>query len=146
VLHIGTHFRLRSGNALRSFLLLGDGSKLTLDTIGSFDFRAIDVVTLSACETGLGGARTDDGREVEGLSALVQRRGAGQVIASLWQVEDVSTAQLMRTLYTSFSASHGDAALGLQQAQHALRLSSRNGNSYANPYYWAGFSVSGSHP
>jgi CHAT domain-containing protein/tetratricopeptide (TPR) repeat protein len=146
VLHIGTHFRLRSGNALRSFLLLGDGSKLTLDAIGALDFTAIDVVTLSACETGLGGARTDDGREIEALSALVQRRGAGQVIASLWQVEDVSTAQLMRALYTSFSATHGDAALGLQQAQHALRRISRNGNSYANPYYWAGFSVSGSRP
>jgi CHAT domain-containing protein len=146
VLHIGTHFRLRSGNALRSFLLLGDGSKLTLDAIGALDFTAIDVVTLSACETGLGGARSDDGREIEALSALVQRRGAGQVIASLWQVEDVSTAQLMRALYTSFSATHGDAALGLQRAQHALRRISRNGNSYANPYYWAGFSVSGSRP
>jgi hypothetical protein len=71
------HFRLRSGNALRSFLLLGDGSKLTLDTISNLDFRAIDLVTLSACETGLGGSRADDGREIEGLSALVQRR-AGQ--------------------------------------------------------------------
>jgi CHAT domain-containing protein len=147
VLHIGTHFRLRPGNALRSFLLLGDGSKLTLDTMGSLDFSAIDVVTLSACETGLGGARTDDGREVEGLSALVQRRGAGRVIASLWQVEDVSTAQLMRRFYASFNAAHGDAALGLQQAQHALRsLADGNGKSYADPYYWAGFSVSGNRP
>ena len=147
VLHIGTHFRLRPGNALRSFLLLGDGSKLTLDAISSLDFRSIDVVTLSGCETGLGGAQSDDGREIEGLSALVQRRGAGVVIASLWPVEDASTAQLMRALYSSFSAAHGDAALGLQQAQRALRsLSARNGASYANPYYWAGFSVSGSHP
>jgi CHAT domain-containing protein/tetratricopeptide (TPR) repeat protein len=147
VLHIGTHFRLRPGNALRSFLLLGDGSKLTLDEISALDFSAIDVVTLSACETGLGGARTDDGREIEGLSTLVQRRGAGRVIASLWQVEDASTAQLMHTLYTSFNAAHGDAALGLQQAQRAVRsLGSRNGRSYANPYYWAGFMVSGSRP
>jgi len=147
VLHIGTHFRLRPGNALRSFLLLGDGSKLTLDTISDFDFRAIDLVTLSACETGLGGARTDDGREVEGLSALVQRRGASRVIASLWPVEDTSTAQLMRTLYKSFSTTRGDAALGLQQAQRAVRLlSARNGTSYAHPYYWAGFLVSGSRP
>jgi CHAT domain-containing protein len=69
---------------------------------------------MRACREG--GARTDDGREIEALGALVQRRGAGQVIASLWQVEDVSTAQLMRVLYTSFSATHGDAALGLQQA------------------------------
>ncbi len=140
VLHIGTHFRLRPGNALRSFLLLGDGSKLTLDAIGAMDFSAVDVVTLSACETGLGGARTDDGREVEGLSALVQRRGAGRVIASLWAVDDVSTAQLMRSIYQSFAADHGDAALGLQQAQRALR------KRYADPFYWAGFYVAGSSP
>lgn len=112
VLHTGTHFRLRPGNALRSFLLLGDGSKLTLDAIGAMDFSAVDVVTLSACETGMGGAHADDGREVEGLSALVQRRGAGRVIASLWAVDDVSTAQLMRSIYQSFAADHGDAALG----------------------------------
>lgn len=147
VLHIGTHFRLRPGNALRSFLLLGDGSRLTLDAISALDFSGIDVVTLSACQTGLGGAQDGDGREVEGLSALVQRRGAGRVIASLWQVDDASTAQLMRRLYSSFSAAHGDAALGLQQAQRALRsLSGSNNQSYANPYYWAGFFVSGSHP
>jgi len=140
VLHVGTHFRLRPGNALRSFLLLGDGSKLTLDAIGAMDFGAVDVVTLSACETGMGGARSDDGREVEGLSALVQRRGAGHVIASLWAVDDVSTAQLMRSIYQSFAADQGDAALGLQQAQRALR------KRYADPFYWAGFYVAGSRP
>ena len=147
VLHIGTHFRLRPGNALRSFLLLGDGSKLTLDTMSDLDFREIDLVTLSACETGMGGSRTDDGREIEGLGALVQRRGAGRVIASLWQVEDASTSQLMRTLYKAFNATHGDAALGLRQAQLAVRaLKSHDGGSYESPYFWAGFFVSGSHP
>ena len=140
VLHVGTHFRLRPGNALRSFLLLGDGSVMTLDALSALDFHAIELVTLSACETGTGGAQTDDGREIEGLSTLVQRRGAGRVIASLWQVEDSSTAQLMRKLYAEFAATHGDAALGLQRAQRALRA------VYANPYYWAGFSVAGSHP
>src|SRR6202034_3417782 len=54
VLHIGTHFRLRPGNALRSYLLLGDGSQLTLDTIGTLNFQGVDLVTLSACQTGLG--------------------------------------------------------------------------------------------
>jgi CHAT domain-containing protein len=147
VLHIGTHFRLRPGNALRSYLLLGDGSQLTLDTISTLNFQGIDLVTLSACQTGLGGARGDDGREIEGLSALVQRRGAGEVIASLWPVEDTSTAQLMRTLYGTFSTNHGDAALGLQQAQRALRLrKGPDGVSNADPYYWAGFFVSSSHP
>jgi CHAT domain-containing protein len=145
VLHIGTHFRLRPGNALRSYLLLGDGSKLTLDVISALDFKNISVVTLSACETGLGGARTDDGREVEGLSALVQRRGAAQVIASLWQVEDASTAILMHTLYTGFAATR-DAALSLQKAQRAVRSLKGRSGGFANPYYWAGFSVSGNRP
>lgn len=147
VLHIGTHFRLRPGNALRSYLLLGDGSQLTLDTIGTLNFNGVDLVTLSACQTGLGGARSDDGREIEGLSALVQRRGAGEVIASLWPVEDTSTAQLMRSLYGAFATNHGDAALGLQQAQRALRLrKGPNGDANADPYYWAGFFVSSSRP
>jgi CHAT domain-containing protein len=147
VLHIGTHFRLRPGNALRSYLLLGDGSQLTLDTISTLNFQGVDLVTLSACQTGLGGARGDDGREIEGLSALVQRRGAGEVIASLWPVEDTSTAQLMRTLYGTFAPNHGDAALGLQQAQRALRLrKGPDGVPNSDPYYWAGFFVSSSHP
>ncbi len=147
VLHIGTHFRLRPGNALRSYLLLGDGSQLTLDAISSLSFQGLDLVTLSACQTGLGGARSDDGREIEGLSALVQRRGAGEVIASLWPVEDASTAELMRTLYKTFSATHGDAALALQRAQQALRLRhGLDGRARADPYYWAGFVLASSHP
>jgi CHAT domain-containing protein len=147
VLHIGTHFRLRPGNALRSYLLLGDGSQLTLDTIGTLNFQGVDLVTLSACQTGLGGARSDDGREIEGLSALVQRRGAGTVIATLWPVEDTSTAQLMRSLYGAFAQNHGDAALGLQRAQQALRQrKGPDGRANDDPYFWAGFFVASSHP
>jgi CHAT domain-containing protein len=53
----------------------------------------------------------------------------------------------MRTLYKSFSTTGGDAALGLQQAQLVVRsLKSHSGDSYASPYYWAGFFVSGNRP
>src|SRR6185437_3212839 len=78
VLHVGTHFSLRPGNAMRSFLVLGDGSRLMLDTLANLDFTGLDLVTLSACQTAMGGGRTDDGREIEGLSAIVQQRGAKQ--------------------------------------------------------------------
>jgi CHAT domain-containing protein len=138
VLHVGTHFSLRPGNALRSFLVLGDGSKLTLDTLGTMDFGGIQLLTLSACQTGLGGATTEDGREVEGLAALVARRGASRVIASLWEVEDVSTATLMRELYRGVEGDARDVPRALQRAQAALRSS----KAYAHPYYWAGFVVS----
>jgi CHAT domain-containing protein len=142
LLHLGTHFELRPGNALRSSLLLGDGSTLSLDEIARMDFRGLDLVTLSACQTGIGGAALDDGREVEGLSAVVQRRGARRVVASLWSVEDVSTARLMQKLYEALVASHGDAALALSQASAAVRATT----GYEHPYYWAGFFVSGDTP
>ncbi|HEY0802974.1 MAG TPA: CHAT domain-containing protein, partial [Steroidobacteraceae bacterium] len=143
VLHIGTHFSLRPGNSLRSFLVLGDGSQLNLSDISQLSFAGIDLVTLSACQTGLGGAVSDDGSEIEGLSAIVQHGGARQVIASLWQVEDKSTASLMRRLYDSLILSDGDAAKALQLAQLALRASLVEGHRpYAHPFYWAGFITS----
>ena len=78
---------------------------------------------------------TADGREIEGLSAIVQRRGARSVIASLWRVEDQSTASLMRRMYDEMAA-HTDVARALQLAQ--LSLADRH------PYYWAGFLLAGS--
>jgi CHAT domain-containing protein len=145
VLHLGTHFSLRPGNALRSFLVLGDGSRLTLDAIGALDFGGVELMTLSACQTGMGGAITDDGREVEGLSALVQRRGARRVVASLWQVEDESTARFMQTMYSALSTDDSDVARALQRAQLSVRSYTRQRvRPYEHPYYWAGFVISGS--
>ncbi|HKU16481.1 MAG TPA: CHAT domain-containing protein [Steroidobacteraceae bacterium] len=145
VLHLGTHFSLRPGNARRSFLVLGDGSQLTLDAIGELDFSGLQLVTLSACQSALGGATTDDGREVEGLSAIVQRRGAQHVIASLWRVEDRSTAQLMREMYASLAKAGADAAGSLRSSQLKIRNMRRGlSQPYQHPYYWAGFLTSAS--
>jgi CHAT domain-containing protein len=138
VLHLGTHFSLRPGNALRSFLVLGDGDTLPLEQVSTLDFRGIQLVTLSACQTAMGGAASDDGREFEALSAIVQRRGAREVIASLWQVEDVSTAALMRTLYGNYVIEPDNAAAALRGAQLAIRAMPE----YAHPYFWAGFVAS----
>ena len=139
ILHLGTHFDLRPGNSLRSFLVLGDGSKLDLAAMNRLDFGGMDLVTLSACQTGLGSASDDDGREVEGLSSIVQRRGARKVIATLWPVEDASTALLMRAFYSALRDTHGDVAASLR----AARLDVRKSPAYRDPYYWAGFFVAG---
>jgi CHAT domain-containing protein len=143
ILHIGTHFSLRPGNVMQSFLVLGDGSRLSLDAISKLSFSGIDLVTLSACQTALGGAVGDDGREIEGLSAIVQHAGARQVIASLWQVEDKSTALLMRQLYGHLAKSAVDGARALQQSQlELLSLNIGGRRPYAQPFYWAGFVAS----
>lgn len=99
VVHIASHFVFQP-TAEESFLLMGDGSQLTLDKIKhqGFRFDEVDLLTLSACETGLG-ARDADGREVEGFGVLAQRSGAKGVIASLWSVADRSTGLLMKKMY-----------------------------------------------
>jgi CHAT domain-containing protein len=143
VLHIGSHFSLRPGNTLRSFLVLGDGTRMSLESIRQLSFAGIDLVTLSACQTGLSGAIRDDGREIEGFSTIVQQRGARQVIASLWTVEDRSTAILMRGLYNSLAANADDGAAALRDAQLALRATVIGGQRpYEQPFFWAGFVAS----
>ncbi|MGH8327565.1 MAG: CHAT domain-containing protein, partial [Steroidobacteraceae bacterium] len=143
VLHVGTHFSLRPGNAMRSFLVLGDGSRLMLDTLATLDFTGLDLVTLSACQTAMSGGQADDGREIEGLSSIVQQRGAKQVVAGLWRVEDQSTALLMHSMYLALAADSTDVAGALQQAQKRLRTLAVDGrHPYAHPYYWAAFVVS----
>jgi CHAT domain-containing protein len=143
ILHIGTHFSLRPGNVMRSFLVLGDGSRLSLDAISKLSFSGIDLVTLSACQTALGGTASDDGREIEGMNTIVQRAGARQVIASLWQVEDKSTALLMRHFYGHLAKSGLDGARALQQSQlELLSLNVGGRRPYAQPFYWAGFIAS----
>jgi CHAT domain-containing protein len=147
VLYVGTHFTLRPGNSLLFFLLLGDSSKLTLDRLSAMDFTGIDLLTISACQTGLGGAVLEDSREVEGLSALVQRRGAHRVVASLWEVEDRSTSKLMRDMYRAIASPRSDVPRALQRAQISLRASGPEGrHPYEHPYYWAGFVPSDAAP
>ena len=129
VLHIASHFRFLPGSD-ESFLLLGDGSGLTLRQLRTEMPRltGVDLLTLSACETAVGGGTKADGREVEGLGVLAQRQGARAVLASLWPVEDASTGQLMAQFYSQRQAQSLNKAQALRQAQLAL-LEGRQGQS-----------------
>ena len=146
-LHIGTHFSLRPGNAVRSYLVLGDGAQFTLDRLTQIDLSGIELMTLSACQTALGGAVSDDGREVESLSALAQRRGVARVVASLWRVEDRSTSLLMKEFYRQMSQRPGGSAQALRAAQLNVRNQTVNGKRpYAHPYFWSGFTLATTKP
>ena len=136
--HIASHFVLNPAQGFSSHLLLGAGAPLTLDRLRdpSFDFRSVELITLSACETAVGGGSAN-GREFEGFGAMVQQRGAKAVIASLWAVADHSTALLMTAFYRE-RRSGLSKAVSLQQAQRALL-----GGVYAHPYYWAPFVLMG---
>ena len=136
-MHVGTHFSLRPGNMDRSWLLLGDGTHLQLAALRELDFTSVKLVTLSGCQTGMAGGTGDDGREVDGLAAIVQRRGAEAVVASLWRVEDRSAASLMRAFYAGLRRPGTSVPEALRRAQlQAIRQAVGNG---AQPYFWAAF-------
>ncbi|WP_395700380.1 CHAT domain-containing protein [Aquabacterium sp.] len=142
-LHLGTHFVLRPGHIGKSWLLTGDAGRLQLDELAGYDLHGQALVTLSACETGLGGAEGADGRELDGLAGVLARRGAAAVVASLWRVEDRSTSLLMRSLYRALRQG-SDPAQALQAAQRRVR--EQPGGAWRHPFYWAGFALTRTEP
>jgi CHAT domain-containing protein len=137
LVHVASHFHFVPGNETESFLLLGDRDKtknhLTLGQVRASAnlFGGVELLTLSACETAVGGeadgaevegfAVEADGAEVEGFAVLAQRQGAKSVLATLWPVDDESTSLLMREFYKLREAPPGTAkAEALRQAQLAL--------------------------
>ena len=141
VLHIASHFRFSPGTEVNSFLLLGDGQQLTLGDIRlqNYRFDHVDLLTLSACDTGLGGGRDEQGREIEGFGVIAQQQGARAVLATLWPVADQSTAALMADMYRKRQTLQLSKIEALRQAQLALQAQPR----YQHPFYWAPFILMG---
>ncbi len=141
LLHVASHFRFSPGTEVNSFLLLGDGQQLTLGDIRTqnYRFNNVDLLTLSACDTGLGGGRDAQGREIEGFGVIAQQQGAKAVLATLWPVADQSTATLMADMYRRRQNQKLTKTEALRQAQLSLQSQSR----YAHPFYWAPFILMG---
>jgi CHAT domain-containing protein len=141
LMHVASHFRFSPGTEANSFLLLGDGERLTLGEIRTQNYRFdnVDLLTLSACETGLGGGRDAQGKEIEGFGVIAQQQGAKAVLATLWPVADESTATLMAELYRRRQSDSLTKIEALRQAQISLT----QGSKYAHPYYWAPFILMG---
>ncbi|HEX3552564.1 MAG TPA: CHAT domain-containing protein [Thermoanaerobaculia bacterium] len=95
-----------------------------------------DLVTLSACDTGLG--REAGGEGLIGLTRAFQYAGARSVLASLWNVSDRSTAALMVRFYARLRAGL-PKDLALAEAQRELL----HGGQFPHPYSWAAFELNG---
>lgn len=162
VIHFATHAAFVKGQPETSFILFGNGDKVTLREIENWSLQNLDLVVLSACETGLGGL--GNGEEVLGLGYQFQRAGARTAIASLWSVNDSSTQVLMDAFYKALTTPGATKVSALRRAQLALmtghstdsnrprgigivlpqELNSDQSNSpFAHPYYWAPFILIG---
>lgn len=150
IVHLATHGLAFSafGRSDDSFVLLAPspaGDRPTPDADGVLRLGDLArgprlsaaLVTLSACQSGLGNLREAEG--VIGFPRGLLAQGASRVLVSLWNVDDAATAQLMETFYAGWLREGLDVAEALRRAQASLRADPR----YADPRYWAAFQLVG---
>ena len=132
VIHLACHAQFRTDNPAFSSLHLHDGP-LAAESIESLHLPGA-VVVLSGCETALHDGAAGD--EAFGLTRAFLVAGATRVMASLWAVDDATTAQLMGDFHAGLRAGLNPAA-ALRQAQLAVR------KQHEHPFYWAAFTLTG---
>jgi CHAT domain-containing protein/uncharacterized protein HemY len=167
LLHLSTHGEMIELNPLKSNLRFTpsekDDGKLTVSEIFDMEIKA-NLVTLSACETGLVRGEEGDfpqGDDLVGLSRAFIHAGAPAVIASLWMVSDESTVELMRAFYRNLKSMSKSEALRKAQLdlmKSSIRFHVERGSGgitqsinyqqdmlikCSHPYFWAPFILLG---
>ncbi|MGG6264528.1 CHAT domain-containing protein [Leptolyngbya sp. AN03gr2] len=139
IVHLATHGQF-SSEAENTFLLTWDGRinvkefDQLLEGRNRQDRRPIELLILSACQTATG-----DKRAALGLAGVALRSGARSTIATLWSVQDNSTAILMSQLYEELRQPGTTLAEALRRAQLKLLRS----QDYQQPFYWSPFVLVG---
>ena len=141
IIHFATHSLIDDKKPARSSIVLSLNDNTAED--GFVQMREIynlklnaDLVTLSACQTGLGQFIRGEG--IEGLNRAFFFAGSSSVLMSLWAVNDQATYQLMERFYTHLRSSK-QIASSLRKAKLEMIAS----DTVSHPYYWAGFIVTG---
>ena len=118
----------KDGKAQDGFLKLQDIYNLKLP---------VDLVVLSGCQTGLG--EDVEGEGLIGLTRGFMYAGASRVVASLWNVSDMATANLMADFYKAMEHDEMRPAAALRKAQIQMWRTKQ----WSAPYYWAAFEIHG---
>ncbi len=126
LLHLAAHGLFRPEAPLLSSIHLAD-QWMAVQDVYDLDLKA-SLVTLSACETGLG--HDEGGDEMVGLVRGFLHAGARSLLVSLWMVDDKSMTDLMIRFYTHWLAGKTKSQ-ALRQAQLDIM------GQYEHPYYWS---------
>lgn len=114
----------------------GEDGYLSVPEVAALRFKA-DVVTLSACETGLGKFVRGDG--VSGLARAFQEAGASRVNVTLWQVADEATRRFMVEMYKKINNSKESFSKAMSDTKREFIRS----NEFNEPYFWSSFVLYG---
>ncbi len=174
VVHIASHFVLIAGSGDEPFLMMGgditgdpSGFEWNLSSMenSTIAFRGTRLLTLSACSTAKD-YKSRNGLEMDSLGMIAQQKDAEAVLATLWDVNDLSTSHIMSDFYDRWVRNPADGkAEALRQAQLAFihgggavpgggtgrgfetedQSSAPSSLGYAHPYYWAPFVLIGNY-
>jgi len=170
IVHISTHFYNNPADHRGSRLVLGGGELLGLDDLAALTNgqAAPDLVTLSACSTGVPAAGAESAQESSPASVL-HALGVCSVVTTLWPIVSASTAQLMDIFYrgligrkctdkaealriAQLSLLHGTTGLSLDSdhdltgfgvSDYEQEDRPAEAPNYSHPYFWAPFVLSG---
>ena len=139
IVHIATHGQF-SSKAIETFILTWN-NRIGINDLDNLLYQSklpkqqpIELLVLSACETAVG-----DNRAALGLAGMAVKAGARSTLATLWPVNDESTANLMGQFYKQLSNTKQNKAEALRKSQLAL-LKDPN---YEHPLYWAPYILVG---
>ncbi len=139
IVHLATHGQFGS-TAKDTFIQTWNG-QINVDDLRSYltqrdlpDSAAIELLVLSACETAQGNKQA-----ALGMAGVAIRSGARSTLASLWSVNDASTATFVTHFYQALTRNQLTRAEAVRQAQLQLLHTS----DYRHPYYWAAFTLIG---
>ncbi len=143
IVHLATHGNF-SSNPEDTYIVVYDSTTAQGSLLKAKDLdqllsqrgtdKPIDLLVLSACETAEG-----DTRATLGLAGIAVRAGTRSTLATLWQVSDRSTVELMTRFYQQLSLPKTSKAMALHHAQQALV----NDPNYKAPYYWSPYVLVG---
>ena len=139
VVHLATHGQF-SSKLQETFILTWDNRLNPQDFKALFGDRLqdeknpIELLVLSACQTAEG-----DKRAALGVAGMAIRSGARSTLATLWAVQDQSTAEFMIAFYQNLAKPDTTKAESIRAAQMALLQNPE----YKHPFYWAPFVLIG---
>lgn len=173
ILHLASHgiFSLRSPS--ESYISLGDRDRLSIPEIRAMTaLKDIDLVVLSACQTALGGRENEDGVEIASMGSAFLQNNVKSVLASLWNVDDISTSLLMKKFYETLARNEPQKPITRAKALQQVQLQFLEGDisisdgdrlrrslkveadllplqpnqipDFRHPYYWSPFVLMGS--